>query len=681
MQGRVLGRWLQAKDILRKQRFLVTLTRNNALALIAHCSLFIALLCFPAHSQEIFEKPVRLEADYIAYAFDKNMIVATGHISATLGSLKINADSLQIDLNQRYLAAQGHVVIGQGAVSVETLPQEKPTAAQIAKEVVVVAFPLEKDTVDQTPLDVVGYAQEGLNVRVNDVDVTPAADGKFQVKIPLQQGENIITFTAQDAATLQDVRTFLRTVFYDPGSQKSLQGDSLKFNLSTLQGTLYKVEKDVEVVNFIGEDLHVISTPVEPQTVSIKIPDLNRSTLAMVAKRVQFILGKKLEAWSVSLWVKGVRTFSIPYYTTDVEIDFPDLPFSIYSVNYRTKEGASFNSALALMKGRRAQGTYYLDYVQKSQMPFGGHEQKWTSRLAQHIALGRRKDLNFAVNNVGEKKWSGNASYSQYFGSDLEASVSYNYANPVFWGANFHLSRRFDKSALSLQHTMSKPLNKPNIVQSYNVSWQGYPEMLPNTRASFSWAVQYGMTVLRAPKKSSGTLTTSFNLSRSAIVLTKTLIMNTSLNTGQTLQNDRYAHSISSSLSLNQRIKPYTSIGAGLSSNLTFLSSDTSSETVTSNIISFNMSTGRKRWWQLSAGNSYNWQTKKFGIWSGNVNVLLNKVIQTRLSASYDHKKNKFPATIIYADYKLFGPGDSRRIQMNFDTKKGEYWLGLSSNI
>lgn len=636
----------------------------------------------PALAQEIFEKPVRIEADYLAYAFDKNMILATGHISATLGSMKINADSLQIDLNQRLLAAQGNVLIGHGAVKVETLLQEKPTPAELAKERIIVSFPLDKDTVDQSPVEITGFVEQGLIGLVNGEEVLFDAERKFTSKIPLVTGENVITVSARDTNLNADVRTLTLTVIYNPGTQTTLQGDALKFNLQTLQGTMYKVEKDVEVVNFIGEDLSVISEPVEPQTGTIKIPDLNRSTLSMVAKRVQFILGKKLEAWNVSLWVRGVRTFSIPYYTTDVEIDLPNLPFRVYALNYKSKEGTSFSSAMNYVKGKRAQGTYYLDYIQKYEKQFGKkREQKWTSRIVQHIALGKQKDLNINVNNVGEKRWSGNVNYSHYLGSSFEAAVSYNYSNGFSWGTGLLLSKRFNKSIVSVTHNYSKPLLLPNVSQSYSFSWQAYPYMLPNTHATFSWALRYALNLTRVPKKETGTFDTSFNLSRSAIILTRSLLLNTNLSMNQTMQNDRFAQTLSSSLNLSQRIKPSTFISVALLNSVTLSADEQVSDQVSSKILSFNVSTGRKRWWGVSAGNSYDLKTEKFSVWNGSLSVLLSKVIQTRVSASYDHKTNKFPGTTIYADYKLFGPGDSRRLQMNFNTKRGEYWVGLSSNI
>lgn len=642
---------------------------------------FFLLLHTPSYAQEIFEKPVRLEADYLAYAFDKNMILATGHISATLGGLKINADSLQVDLNQRLLAAQGNVLIGQGAVKVETLPQEKPTPALLARERVIVTFPLDKDTVDQTPVELTGYVDENLTVKVNGEDVTLTAERQFKKKIQLQPGENTLIVAARDPNTNLDVRTFPLTVIYDPGTQTSLQGDSLKFNLRTLQGTMYKVEKNVEIVNFIGEDLKVISTPVEPQTGTIKIPDLNRSTLSMVAKRVQFILGKKLEAWNVSLWVKGVRTMSIPYYTTDVEVDFPHIPFRIYALNYKSKEGASFNSALNYVKGRRAQGTYYLDYIQKFEKPDKSHEQKWTSRIAQHIALGKQKDLNLNVNNVGEKHWSGGASYSQYFSSSMDASLFYNYSNPTSWGAGLNVSKRFSKSVFTLSHNFNKPLLRPNVTQSTTLSWQAYPYELPETRATLSWSFRYSMNVMREPKQETGALESNFNVSRSAIVLARSLLMNVNLSVMQSLQNDHFLQSLSSSLNLTQRFKPSTFVNVGFSNSVSLSAEDFGNDQISSKVLSFNVSTGRKRWWGMSAGNSYDLKTEKFSVWSGSVNLLLNKLLQTRVTASYDHKTHKFPATFIYADYKLFGSGDSRRVQMNFDTKRGEYWIGLSSNI
>lgn len=626
---------------------------------------------------------MRLEADYLAYAFDKNMILATGHISAVLGGLKINADSLQIDLNQRLLAAQGNVLIGQGAIKVETLLQEKPTPAVLAKERIMVLFPLNNDTVDQSPVEFTGYVDEGLKGFVNGEEVVLDADRKFQQKVQLQPGENILTVSAHDPNLNIDVRTLTLTVVYNPGTQTAtLQGDALKFNLQTLQGTMYKVEKNVEVVNFIGEDLSVISEPVEPQTGVIKIPDLNRSTLSMVAKRIQFILGKKLEAWNVSLWVRGVRTLSIPYYTTDVEVDLPNLPFRVYALNYKSKEGVSFNSALNYVKGKRAQGTFYMDYLQKfEKVPGEKREQKWTSRITQHITLGRQKDLNLNVNNVGEKRWSGSVSYSHYFGSSLESSLSYNYASTFSWGTGLLLSKRFAKSVLSVSHNYTKPLLRPNVLQSYSFSWQAYPYMLPKSHVTFSWAFRYFLNLMREPKMETGTFDSTFNLSRSAIILTRTLLLNTNLNFSQSLGNDRFSQTLASSLNLSQRIKPSTFISVGLSNSVTLSADDFINDQTSSKILSFNVSTGRKRWWGVSAGNSYDLKTEKFSVWSGSLNVLLSKVIQTRVTASYDHKNNKFPSTFIYADYKLFGPGDSRRLQMNFDTKRGEYWLGLSSNI
>ncbi|PIU63699.1 MAG: hypothetical protein COS84_09400 [Armatimonadetes bacterium CG07_land_8_20_14_0_80_40_9] len=530
-----------------------------------------------AETPSLEEKIIALEADYLAYCADKNVILATGGILLTFRGIKINADSLQVSLNQRILKAQGNI----------SLSREE------------------------------------------------------------EEGES---------------------------SQLILQGDSLSYNLETLQGSIIRVSKRIERIYFIGEDLMIISSPIEEEKETIPVPDLAKSNLSIVAKKIRVSLGDKFEAWHVSFWVKGYHALSLPYYTTAAEGVISQIPLQLKGINYGSENGWDVDSRVNYSQKGKAFGALNLNYQSRYQKK---SKEKWTADLEQHYSLGEKKEGVLYFNRLGEKLWNTRLSYNHYFSKTLSGALSVNYYNNNIFSSQLDLRKRKEKGNFSLNLTQSKTLHKKGESFGATTSWQAYPEQIKGTRISLSKSLGFQYSRSTHPQVEDLKVNFRFSLYKSAIYLTRFAFLNLNTTFEDSLSlKGKQSNTLSTSASVTSKF--------GRSSYLNLIYSTSRLEGTNqvksiSKNISANLTLGRASYWNTHLRSNYNLKTHRIEEGRPYLEVKLNKLLRLKVNMCYSFKEKRWSDFTPDLIYNIFGEGDRRHIEGIWWQKGKRYWVGLSS--
>ena len=114
------------------------------------------------------------------------------------------------------MTQQGTTQNNQGA-PVTTIPTAKPLPSPIpavSQITLALTSPSDKSTVTVASVVVKGHTVPAADIFVNDTEVTADAGGNFTAQVSLDEGDNIVTVTANDSNGSYAEKDF--TVTYSP---------------------------------------------------------------------------------------------------------------------------------------------------------------------------------------------------------------------------------------------------------------------------------------------------------------------------------------------------------------------------------------------------------------------------------------------------------------------------------
>lgn len=612
-------------------------------------------------SQDITTPPPReilIEADYIAYDSEKNIIIVVGNVVAKINrEIKINCDNMQVSVNERKVLAQGNITI----VNINMIENkikgiangiDKLTNTSVYRILKVcggvspACSPLYRENVDYIPM----LDPPGINWSPTQGAMEPPTGATYNVTV-----EN------------KDIT--------------SLQGDDLFYDIQLSIGRLIRVEPFLSKIYFQGIDLKIISSILGEKQEDYRT-DLEKSSLVLVCKKILFIFEDKMEAYQVSVWSKGIKVLSVPYYSTDFEIEFPDIPIAVRKIDYDSKDRLRSNLVLNYSKHKKYIGKMNFEYQQRKETK----KDVWKTHLNQQFILGGQKMGTVLVNNVGERDYSISVNYNHYLGTNFQINPTISYARKSSKSGGIFLNRRFLQSNFSASYNETESLISKDKTTTVNLKWQKYPKFIEKTKLSYSTDVGWDYT--ESKNKTNSRITTNLNLLRSGLYLLPKLYLDLNTSLSQVMSEEEGSSSFRTSATshyLRERKWGRAVISVGYfvsSSRQEYLNYSSSSRTV-----SINTSFSRKTKWTARAGTGYDARSKKWSdAISPNLDVKINRLLRTNIAGSYDHKEDEFQNASVSIFYNLLGEKDPRYLQGYFSWRKSPkpksyYYITFNSSI
>lgn len=651
------------------------------------------LLCSPAHAQErelTTLNPIRIVADYLAYNADENQVQATGNVVLIYKRITVRADRLILDLNARVLQAEG---IG-GRVQLSRELNEEPVASTTTgfnealnlsvSDAFTLFSPEENEVFTQPRVDVSGNVQGQAAVFIGGELVPVEPGGRFSKQVPLESGVNRIEVVVRDENGNVLVRE-TRSVVYNPSLFSSLSGDKLRFDFDILGGYLLSmVNGKLQWTYFSGEEFQVVGNPIRAMSGWLDKADLKHAKLSMVAKRMEIILGLEdyLSFSDVSFYVKGLKTFSAPSWSTDIEGALGEVPFQPTSLDYASKNGMTFGSRYLYAGGKKFYGRLILDYQQKFLEGKERQKSKWNATVEQRFTLGKRREGVLVVRRLLEDNWNGSISYNHYFSKNLDGTLSFTLTKNEsikdrILGKSLSLRRRFRRSDLLTTFSHNQPLEKGGEDYSLLVALSPVPTQVPKTKITltrqlstrFSVAKTLNSRTGQVKKASASSIDFNFNVHRNGIPLfgkaTLSLISGLSVSSARTGDSFLWNGSASMIYPLQKQrghfLSLYYASSYGLQTQSGFRPPPSRSKNLT-----FSFSMGNVVFYQANGSIAYDLLKGRFGTTSPFLQIVPHHLVRASINADYSFIESHWTRETISVFYNLFGMRDRRRLQFSW---------------
>lgn len=628
------------------------------------------------NSEEPFiigEKPISLEADYIAYSFDNDIVIATGNVNLTAGKIRITSDSLQLDIDRRFLQAQGRVTVGYS----EIVPLR---SAEKSTDILNIEYPPDGLFTTSSILEISGKILPGYTLYINEKEVPVEITGRFNYPLILSAGENLISFLFVDENG--NKTEIFRKVNYTTTSTSIFQGDMLKLDLSTWQGCIYRVEKKLEKIYFEGENLKSISQPISDLSYEVETPNIASAGLASTAKKIRIVFGESFEAWDVTFYTKGIKSISLPYYTSSVETTFAEIPFQLTGVNYSSQQHWSISSRIHYLSKERNNGFLNLNYISRYRIK-NKTKEKWSCNLEQHFTIGNRKTGTVYLSRIGESDWNLNLSYQHFFSRTFEGSITTGYSPKQLFNSGVSFRKRYSASDVNFSISYTRSLSFPSSSSlTSSISYQTRPENLENTRIAYTSTLSLKNYKNTNPSFEDWEGEFRLNVFRSGIPIFPNFSLDlrtfySTLLSFKGKQNTSYGFSSTTNLRLkNIYFTTNYSTSFYESSSIQNIKSKSFTRSLSSSL-----SFGRKIYWNCRISTNYDMKKKEFRDIYSSIDIRLNRLLRANVVSSYNFQNRKWTDVTITGIYSIFGEKSKKRLQGIWYHKRKEYFITLTSMI
>jgi len=246
------------------------------------------------------------------------------------------------------------------------------------------------------------------------------------------------------------------------GKRKVLHGDLLQMDLEFIHGMLLQTMGQVQRYWFQGVALDQ-SAPLANMRRAIFMDegDFEEPFTSITARKMRMSPADKYEAWSASMYVKGGKALSLPYYTNDTGKVTPG-NWRLRNVKYSSEDNFSFGVAVRYSERKNNKGFFNVVYKDAGPKHFG-------VGMDQQFALGKRTNGLFSMDNLGTDNGSMSLTLNRFTRSMKSHNLNLRYDNDGQENLNYTLSGRMGKSSFMgyVQGTWNNTLNQKHVVAEY----------------------------------------------------------------------------------------------------------------------------------------------------------------------------------------------------------------------
>ncbi|MEW5945048.1 MAG: hypothetical protein AB1742_02500 [bacterium] len=344
----------------------LTDARAAQTALRALLPALAAALLLPAAAGAIVA-PYTITGDYNVFNVDTKIVSSTGRTELTYGALRIQADSMRVDVVD-------HVVIARGGVSLMSAVTDSPGAQ------------------------------------------TRGADGG--------DGDDL------DHVILMETE----------GKKKIYEGDTLIYDLDALQGILIQTRGRVGKIYLWGENLDETAELQSLKTYDDLYDDPGIADSNVTAEKFRISPNEKYEAWKVTMWVKGSRIISLPYFTNTGRGMLPG-KWRLRKASYSTNNNLSLQGEIRYKEAPDKKGFLTVDYRDKG-------ERHLLLALNQQFSLGPATAASLNVSNLLAGGRRSSLRLNRFQSSDRFQSLSLYHQRDENQSLDFNLSFPWKKQSV-----------------------------------------------------------------------------------------------------------------------------------------------------------------------------------------------------------------------------------------
>lgn len=548
-----------------------------------------------------------LTANYLMFDIDRKVIYCEGQVELLHGNLRFQADSIRVDV-------KSHIFYAEGNVIASTMKKSTSAAAS-------------NDT-----------ASPSTNPILTDIEETgDMLDQRVEALV-----------TGMDGA--------------------SFSGDQLRFDLDRAAGVFTQTQSGVRTFYLVGEELNeTAQEPLMGQAVYIyEEPYLTAN--AVTAARLRVYPGDQYEAWRATMWVKGNKVMSLPFWTNTSK-KYTTGKWRIRNISYGSNADWKVGANVRYKEARDFKGFVDFNYN-------GSNSTTYSADLRQSFRMNSQTSGQFNMRNLfgGERGYT--MSMSRYAAGMRSQTLQMDYdlsgAKGFRLGAAGGIKKTRINGYLSGRKTNSDEYGQSSM--NALVSFDGNRKYVNgNTRGvGYSVSSHIKMDNYDYADAVTAAYTTLTAVSPSIAISKKTsLDWNTATGLGGDTEGRPTAR-----LSASARIGHRPRQGMLIQARYNFTDSRYTGNSTVKRQLMLYVSKSKGLKWNSAMTATYDIREATISSLSSGLDYTVNKKCRFRTDFIYSLKNNNFSTKNFNVDYDLYGT----RINTRWFADTNDFMIDFTSN-
>lgn len=511
-------------------------------------------------------------------------------------------------------------------------------------------FNIDKKVIECTGHALVEY--QDLRISAENMRI----DAKEEI-IQAEGDVRVVTLRADPAraapAAAPDARADIATVSTEnlkdeiestrSGDTASLNGEMLILDLKYLQGMLVQTRARVGKVYFQGTGL-TPSAAIPNLRMPVFMDDVTSEPLtSLTARKMKISPADMYEAWHATIYIKGGKTLTLPYYTNDTGKVAPG-NWRLKRIRYSSNDNFTMGVDVRYSEKKGKRGFVSLSYIDKGSRHFG-------VGIDQQMMLGGNISGSVSLEGMGTDDSSFGLNLNRYKGS-RQHSLNLRYYNNGYENLNYSLTSRWGSK--TLRGYVSSGWNRESGVGNYSSDFTlSPPTHYHDKKRKLSSSITYTMGVSDYTSAATrGTAFVGVSMNRSGWTVGKGGSISAGMSTGYGADTDGMPrNNFVANVTYNRDIGR-TSM---LSFSYRYRDEKSNGDRYNNQYIttSFNLGKGAK--WNSFFSSSFDIDRGRFSTVQSTFNIKAGKKCDLAATAVYDLFENHFSDNIFHINYKFYG--------------------------
>lgn len=511
-------------------------------------------------------------------------------------------------------------------------------------------FNIDKKVIECTGHALIEYQDLRIsadNIRMDAKEEIVLAEGGVRVVTLRADPSRIAPADAPDAkadiATISTENLKNEVESVRSGDTASIHGEMLIFDFKYLQGMIVQTDDKVQKVYFQG-------TGLAP---SAAIPNLRKPEFmddvesepltSLTASKMKISPDDMYEAWHATLYIKGGKTLTLPYYTNDTGKVTPG-NWRLKRIRYSSNDNFTMGVDVRYSEKKGKRGFVSLSYLDKGSRHFG-------IGVDQQLTLAKNISGSVSLDGMGTDDGAVGINLNRYIGS-RQHSLYMRYYNNGYENINYSLTSRMGSK--TFRGYVQGGWNRESGIGNFNSDFTlSPPTHYYGKKRKLSSSMTYTMGVTDStPAAMRGSAFVGVSMNRSGWSMGKGGKISAGMSTGYGADTDGLPrNNFVANVTYNRSITKYSML------TLSFRYRDevSNGERYNGEYLTTSFNVGKGARWNSYFSSSFDIDRGRFSSVQGTLNIKIGKKCDLSTTAVYDLFEQHFSDNIFHINYQFYG--------------------------
>ena len=429
------------------------------------------------------------------------------------------------------------------------------------------------------------------------------------------------------------------------GDRIIVRGDLLLYDLEYIQGMVLQTASHVGKYYFQGLTLTQCTAIRNLRRGDFLDEQEGEPLTSLTAKKIKISAGSKYEAWHATLYVKGGKTLTLPYYTNDAGKVTPG-NWRLQRLHYSSNENFTMGVGVRYSEKPGRKGTVSINYKDKA-------NQHFTMDLSQQVRFGGGFSGTFGLSDIGSGDGSSlSLNLNRYSAGMRYHTVNLRYSMSGYESLYYNMSARWGNSSVRgyVQGSWYDESGTGNLNSNFTITPPTrYYGSKRKVSSSFSYSLGHTDYTSSSPRTNAFV---GVSLNHAGWNLGPRTTLSTNLSTGYGANTEGQPRN---NFSYQLAYRRNSGRSGSWSLSYRFNQNRSYSETNKNQYLTAGINFNRGQKWNSRFSTSYDLLSSRFSSVQGTLNVDLGEKCRLSSTAVYDLEEHRFQDNIFHLNYDFYG--------------------------